>query len=299
MSRPWDPQVEVDEALARRLVEARFPTLVGARFERAGAGMDNVVFRVGGRWAFRFPRRDLGAQLLARERWVTARLGPRLPVLVAPPVFIGGPSHGYPYAFVGVAWRSGRTACALDAATTSTLAASLGAALARLHGVAPTAEDLAEAPRDTLRKADLAFRRGWIGDRLHVVPDGIDAARVDALAAELAQTTPWDRGLRWVHGDLYARHVVVGADGGLAGLIDWGDAHLGDPALDLSIAWTLFEPDARGAFRAAYGEVDEATWKRARFRGLFYGVALIEFGADIGDAALERCGRRALAQALG
>ncbi|MCB9539020.1 MAG: phosphotransferase [Myxococcales bacterium] len=88
-----------------------------------------------------------------------------------------------------------------------------------------------------------------------------------------------------VHGDLYARHVVVEA-GRLVGFIDWGDVHLGDPALDLSIAHALLPPDAHGAFRVAYGDVDRATWARARFRAAHYVSALLHYGWDVDDADL-------------
>ncbi|MCH7839494.1 MAG: phosphotransferase [Planctomycetes bacterium] len=37
-----------------------------------------------------------------------------------------------------------------------------------------------------------------------------------------------------VHRDLYARHMLVDDDGRPCGVIDWGDVHVGDPAIDLS-----------------------------------------------------------------
>jgi aminoglycoside phosphotransferase (APT) family kinase protein len=77
-------------------------------------------------------------------------------------------------------------------------------------------------------------------------------------------------------------------------VIDWGDAHLGDRALDLSIAFSFLPPAARPAFRAAYGPIDDATWDRARFRALFYGVVLVEYGLGIGDEAIRAAGAYAL-----
>jgi hypothetical protein len=51
-----------------------------------------------------------------------------------------------------------------------------------------------------------------------------------------------------VHGCLYSRHVIVepsdaesDEDARLAGIIDWGDVHAGDPSGDLACAWSLFE----------------------------------------------------------
>jgi len=38
----------------------------------------------------------------------------------------------------------------------------------------------------------------------------------------------------FMHGDLQAGHVLI-ADGALAGVVDWGDAGLGDPLYDLAV----------------------------------------------------------------
>jgi aminoglycoside phosphotransferase (APT) family kinase protein len=77
-------------------------------------------------------------------------------------------------------------------------------------------------------------------------------------------------------------------------VIDWGDVHLGDPALDLSLAFSFLPPAARGAFREAYGAIDDATWDRARFRALHYGVLLTHYGTEIGDDAIRAAGEYAL-----
>src|SRR6185503_15119791 len=43
-----------------------------------------------------------------------------------------------------------------------------------------------------------------------------------------------------VHGDLYERHVLVGDENRVSGVIDWGDVHAGDPAVDLNLLYRLF-----------------------------------------------------------
>jgi aminoglycoside phosphotransferase (APT) family kinase protein len=54
-----DAEVEVDEALARALIAARFPALDSRSLRRVGKGWDNVVWATGDGVAFRFPRRWL------------------------------------------------------------------------------------------------------------------------------------------------------------------------------------------------------------------------------------------------
>jgi aminoglycoside phosphotransferase (APT) family kinase protein len=111
---------------------------------------------------------------------------------------------------------------------------------------------------------------------------------------ELAEAMPVDLIRR---ADLYARHLLVDDSGRVCGVIDWGDAHLGDPALDLSIQFAFLPPEARPAFEAAYGELDADTRRRARFRALFSGTMLVHYGASSGDEALVEAGRWALERA--
>ncbi len=115
---------------------------------------------------------------------------------------------------------------------------------------------------------------------------------------ELAKTPPWAGERVWVHGDLYGRHLLCGADGALTGIIDWGDMHAGDRALDLSIAWSFLPRQAHADFLARYGPVDRDTWARARFRSLHYGPFLILYGQDVEDPAIEEVGRLAIEQAI-
>ncbi|MGV9677832.1 phosphotransferase [Nocardia sp. NPDC003482] len=59
-----------------------------------------------------------------------------------------------------------------------------------------------------------------------------------------------------VHGDLGPDHVLVEGDR-LTGVIDFGDAHVGDPAIDL--AWALYGTPApfRHALAESYGVTPE------------------------------------------
>jgi len=60
------------------------------------------------------------------------------------------------------------------------------------------------------------------------------------------------------------------------------------------MAFTFLPPEAQSTFREAYGDIDEATWGRARFRAFHYGVLLLNYGTSIGDEAMTRVARDAL-----
>ena len=55
----WSPELVVDEALARRLIGARFPELRVATMRLLGEGWDSTAWLVDGEWVFRFPRREV------------------------------------------------------------------------------------------------------------------------------------------------------------------------------------------------------------------------------------------------
>lgn len=302
MGNQWDADVEVTLEVAARLIERQFPDLAPVRPVLLGAGWDNLAVSVRGRYVFRFPRRRLAAALIQHELRALPLLAPRLPLPVPVPLFAGRPDEGYPYPFAGCALIPGRTACdsSITPGERDRCAVPLARFLAALHAVPVPDEVRAWAPGDELGRADLRRRAPLLKERLRAVLPGLaglDPDRLLARADALVGMAPHPGPPCWVHGDLYARHLLLHEET-LSGIIDWGDVHLGDPALDLSIAFTFLSPEARGRFREEYGTIESATWDRARFRAIHYGALLMEYGAAVGDAALRAVGEYALIRSL-
>ncbi|MEJ7744588.1 MAG: phosphotransferase [Nocardioidaceae bacterium] len=90
----------------------------------------------------------------------------------------------------------------------------------------------------------------------------LDAAeQIWAEAMKLPGTT--DRATpRWYHGDLAAENLLV-RDGALTAVLDFGGLSVGDPTVDLVVAWEVLDSPARELFRRQVG-VDDATWLRGR-----------------------------------
>ena len=90
--------------------------------------------------------------------------------------------------------------------------------------------------------------------------------RVDADAAtevwEAALAATWYGAPVWLHGDISVGNLLVKA-GRLSAVIDFGQLGVGDPACDLSIAWTLLGGESREVFRAML-PLDMETWARGR-----------------------------------
>lgn len=286
----WAADTEVPAALAVRLIEGRFPKLAPVRLEPLGEGWDNTAFRVNGAFVFRFPRRAAAAHLIEKEAEFLPRLEAHLPLPVPRIRWLGEPADGYPYRFSGYPLLPGVTACRVPLADTDrgALAEPLAAFLRVLHGIPVDAAEMESLPGDELQKANLARVLPRLAERISRCRPQLRPL-VDRLAS--AEIT---RRRCWLHGDLYARHLLLDDQRKLCGVIDWGDVHVGDPAMDLSIAFTFLPPGARKGFREAYGGVDDDTWSRAQFRALHYGVVLLEYGQGIGDDALTAAGAYAL-----
>ncbi len=294
-AQPWDAEHPVDRALCRALVGARFPDLRGQELVRIGAGWDNDMWRVGP-VAFRFPRRALGVDLLSNElRALPAlRRAAELPAPYPEITHRGEPSAPFPHPWFGYPWLAGIPGDRATIVDRRPLAADLGAFLAALHAVDPTTGSVPPTPR-----ADMARRTAISQPGLRAIAGAFpELARAagEALAALPPNAPPEQR--VFLHGDLYSRNLLVDGNGGLAGVIDWGDVAEGDPAVDLSVAWSTLPAAARPAFFAAYGPVDAATRSRARHFAIGHQVMLLAYAIDIEDSGLVAEGARAVARAV-
>jgi aminoglycoside phosphotransferase (APT) family kinase protein len=128
----------------------------------------------------------------------------------------------------------------------------LGEFLRTLHDLPASVYAESGIPEPTAARAELL---ATLERMLHRVLPLLPQKHQDAgqsLLRRVALRTP----ATLVHGDLAAHHVTV-ADGHLAGVLDWKDARVADPAVDL--AWALYdtpEPFAE-AVATTYGVTDD------------------------------------------
>jgi aminoglycoside phosphotransferase (APT) family kinase protein len=298
MTPPWAADITVSEELARSHIEAQFPQFAPVTIRLFGAGWDNTAFLVNDAYVFRFPRRDLAQQFLDAEIRLLPALASRLPVAVPLAKFVGYGTAYCPWKFVGYELLPGRTACAANLNDTqrTALAEPLGRCLAILHGIPASEAKRLGAEPDTLGRLDLARRVPWARERLEQAQNRniIADARPFAAILDAAPPAYQPRANTLVHGDLYARHLLVDSENRLTGVIDWGDVHLGDPAVDLAIAHSFLPPSAHGRFQTAYGAISSLTWQMARLRALWHTLATAVYACEAGDAELDRACRVAL-----
>ena len=289
----WDAEIVIDGPLVRGLLAEQFPELDAPSARLLGRGWDNSVWVVEERWAFRFPHRAVAVPLLERDVEVLPLVAPLLPVAVPAPRYVGRPSERYPWPFVGAPLLPGCEPAVADLNERDRveLGTALGRFLRVLHAPAvPGAVDpTGSLPVDPNRRTDMPARvriaRAWLEELERLGSWGAPEVVERLLSAALDLRPASAEAV--VHGDLHVRHVLV--DGGaLTGVIDWGDVCRADPAVDLSLVWSLLPPGGREAFLSEYGTVTEEQVLRARVLAVSLCAALATFAVHEGHRRLER-----------
>ena len=187
----------------------------------ADDGWDFKVLIVDGSWVVRWPRHRLAVEEIEQEVELLPVLAPLLPVDVPRFEYVSREPWLVAYRLIE------------GDPLTSEDPDGVRAFLDALHAV-----DIESVPAqqpdwlETYREQADAFRRV-------VLPllDPDERPRGEALLAETETLTGFRPAL--THSDLGPGHLLV-RNGKLAGVIDWGDARIGDPAIDY--AWLLNGP---------------------------------------------------------
>lgn len=284
----WSPERSIDVGRAAEVIAAQFPELAGLPVRAFDSGWDNLVLAVGDDWVFRFIHRGVALPGAARELAVLTCLANRFVVPVPHPEHVGTPAPGLDWPFWGTRRLPGQEIARAGLADHARVPAAhaLGRFLRDLH--APDLADEVTAavsargvtlPVDPMRRADSRHVLARAQERLaRLEHDGVALpSRLAELTDRAAALAPPSGTVVLLHGDLHVRHVLVDDDAAVTGVIDWGDTALGDPAVDLMIAFSAFTGTARSAFFDAYGPVDPDRETRARMLAVHVCAALAEY----------------------
>lgn len=277
--RTSGPRPAIDAALARRLVDTQFPQWAGLPLELVDpAGADHVIYRLGGDLSVRLPRQaGVIGQARKESEWLP-RLAPHLPLAIPEPVGVGEPGFGYPWPWSVARWLDGEVATAESLADSSRAAVRLAEFLTALQAIVPEGFPVEDAPED-LTGRPLADRDRATRAAIAEVGGVFDAAAMTELWDAALNAPGWDRPPVWFHGDFHTGNLLTVA-GRLSAVIDFGGLGIGDPACDLTIAFTLMSAGSRAAFRATLG-VDDATWTRGRGWALATGLNAYTYYAAV------------------
>ena len=218
------------------------------RAEQEGLDEMGLDFRVlhardadGAQWIVRTPRRPDVVAAARREAAVLRLVAPRLPVAVpewtvaAADVIAHRRIAGTPAITIeggAVTWNGIRPDRPLPGAFLDSLAEALGALLA--------------IPQEEARDAGVRVRDIW-ATRAEIAR-AIDLAQSvlplpDPLRARWQRWLDgdgWPPELALTHGDLHAGHMLLDGDARLVGVLDWTEARVTDPSIDLAFVVGTF-----------------------------------------------------------
>jgi aminoglycoside phosphotransferase (APT) family kinase protein len=266
-----EPCPEIDAALARGLLDTQFPQWAGLSLQRLDpAGSDHVIYRLGRELTVRLPRHEGAIGQAAKEaRWLP-QLAAHLPLAVPEPVAVGEADLGYPWPWAVTRWLVGETATVEALASSREAAGALAEFLIALQRFAPADLPDVGTSVELDGKMPLADRDSATREAIAALDGVFDAATVTRVWDAALAAPGWQRPAVWFHGDFHTGNLLT-VDGRLSAVIDFGGLGIGDPACDLTIAFTLMCPETRMVFRDALG-VDEATWARGRGWALATGL---------------------------
>jgi aminoglycoside phosphotransferase (APT) family kinase protein len=272
-----EDELDIDVELVRELLDAQFPHWSDLSVDAVhSTGTVNAIYRLGDDLCIRLPRVEGWAGDLEKELQWLPRLGPQLPLAVPEPVATGAPNRRYPFRWAIYRWLAGETFAHDRVGNEFDAAADLARFVTKLRRIDPSGAP--RSRRDTpLRVFDRETRAAIESLRGTVDTDAATAAWETSLRA-----SAWDGRPVWTHGDLLPPNLLV-YDGRLSAVIDFGSVGVGDPAVDVIAAWSVFGADARVAFRSAL-DVDDAAWDRSRGFALHQALRIIPYYPETNPA---------------
>jgi len=262
-------RVDLGALVAR--IRAEFPDLAFARATLNDLGEDHVVVVLDDAWVFRFPRSAEARRRAPMERRLLERLNAVSPLATPRYDYVSAAADFGGYRLIAGRELTGDLFASLPRPAQERLLDEIGAFLTIMHSLAP--ELVAGA--DEAPVADAAASvRNFTARRPRLAE--VLAPPLLAAADRFYEALPGavnNAPLAVIHGDLTEDHVLLARSGNcLAGVIDFTDAGLGDPAYDFAFLWGYGEKAPADAARryGAGAHTDDllarARWWFTRYR---------------------------------
>jgi aminoglycoside phosphotransferase (APT) family kinase protein len=289
-SKMHEGEVHIDVELVRRLVAQQFPHWSGLIVEPAeSTGTVNAIYRLGSDMYLRLPRVEAWAQDLMKElHWLPSLAG-HLSLEIPEPLAEGHPAFGYPFEWAIYRWLDGSTYAPDSIGSERDAAAELARFVSELRAI-----DSSRGPRSR-RDAPLRLRDPQVQAFIQSLDGEVDGEAAMAVWRRSLKAPEWDGVSVWTHGDLLPPNLLV-RDGRISAVIDFGSIGLGDPAVDVIPAWTVFGEEGRKTFRPSL-DVDDDTWTRARGFALHQALLIIPYYQE-SNPAFTAMARRTVDQLL-
>jgi len=261
--QPWRAEVELTVATVGQILERQFPSLNPQTIRYHSEGWDSWVFLVDNTWVFRFPKRREVETHLPRETRLLDALAGQLPLPIPQVTWRGAPSEPFPFHFIGYRLIPGAPGDKTEAPchARGLCARQLGGFLRALHAFSLERASLLGFPAEPRDPPAVVLLTETLSlaERIEpYVPADLRERCRPFLRGEVNLPEPCQGPYRLIHGDLQAEHVLLDPNGSIAGVIDFGDAGVGDPAGDFAGPYVWQDPDFARAVLDAYGGAPDA-----------------------------------------
>lgn len=271
-------EIDISTDLAARLIAEQLPQWAGLPIRPVtSTGTECVLYRLGDDLVIRLPRRPGECLDAFLTQGTLARLAPFLPVPVPELLAEGQPTADYPASWGVLRWLEGDTPVEGHLTEAGLLAADLAAFLRAIWRVDLSKVNLADGP-PAYRGGPLADEQEFTLGAIAQAHGLIDTAAARSIWDNAMQLPAWDGPNTLIHADMMPGNILT-RNGRLAAVLDFAASGLGDPSLDLIVAWMLLPDHVRPAFRKATG-VDDATWLRGRARALSMALGHLNYYQD-------------------
>lgn len=238
----------------------------------------------GCQWVLRIPRRDDLGEQIETEKHILQLVEKHLsvqvpdwkiatPKLIAYPLLENKPALAFHEITYEVTWNMDRHS--------PNYVPSLAKVLVELHGIPET--EVIDNDLKVTKPADL---RSEIADRLQLVKSelGMSKELERRYRKWLDDDTLWPDFTKFIHGDLYAGHIMTSTDGIVSGIIDWSTGHVSDISQDFSGHINVFGEESLKALITEYERLGGKVWnklleqttERAAAAPLAYGFFAVE-----------------------
>jgi aminoglycoside phosphotransferase (APT) family kinase protein len=279
-------------SVVRELVDEQFPNwrqLAVTAVEPAGTV--NAIFRIGDRFAARFPLRPGDAASVQRRLEAEAAAARELAgctrFATPEPVAIGQPGAGYPLPWAVQTWLPGVTATDDDPGGSAVFAHDLAEFIGGVRAIDTGGRTFTGQGRG----GDLRSHDGWMQTCFERSEQLLDVPRLRRMWGAMRMLPRGTAGDVMSHRDVIPGNVLV-SGGRLAGILHAGDMGPADPALDLVAAWHLLENGPRQALHDDL-RCDGLEWERGKAWAFEQAMGLVWYYAD-SNPAMSRMGRRTL-----
>jgi macrolide phosphotransferase len=243
-----------------------------------------AIDKNGQQWLLRIPRRENMGEQIRKEKRILKLVKKHLsvdvpdwqissPELVAYPMLKDKPVLTFDAETYEVSWNMDKN--------NSNYITSLAKTLVEIHSIPKI-----EVSENDLKIMKSSSLRTEIETRLQLVKSeiGISEELETRYRKWLDNDPLWPDFTQFIHGDLYAGHVLVSKEGIVSGIIDWTTAHVGDPAIDFSGHATVFGEESLKTLIMEYEKQGGKVWdklydqalERAAAAPLAYGFFALE-----------------------